>query len=167
MSNTNKNNIKRVLQIFIVIILLIVAGCAGFFFSQNNNNGIVKDENAVEWNGEQSLPKPTIGNSPAIEIPGFKEVVFIANQTTQYVNFYNPKYNGCCFQMNLYVDDELLWKSGNIVPGDGYYKIELNRPFNKTGVAEGCLKIKCFKEDGTELNSATVNFKITIIEQGD
>lgn len=95
MSNTNKNNLKRALQIFIVIILLIIAGFVGFFFSQNTNNGIAKDENAVEWNGEQSLPKPTIGNSPAIEIPGFKEVVFISNQTTQYVNFYNPKYNSC------------------------------------------------------------------------
>lgn len=31
-------------------------------------------------------PQPTIGNSLAIETPGFKEVVFIVNQTTANVN---------------------------------------------------------------------------------
>ena len=31
-------------------------------------------------------PQPTIGNSPAIETPGFKEVVFIVNQITANVN---------------------------------------------------------------------------------
>nr|DAY99088.1 MAG TPA: hypothetical protein [Caudoviricetes sp.] len=66
--------------------MLISVGFVGFFFSQNTNNGIAKDENAVEWNGEQSLPKPTIGNSPAIETPGFKEIVFIVNQITANVN---------------------------------------------------------------------------------
>lgn len=57
----------------------------------NDNNSVVNDGNAVEWNGEQSLPKSTLGNSPAIEIPGFTEMVFIANQTKQDVNLYNPK----------------------------------------------------------------------------
>lgn len=69
--------------------------------------------------------------------------------------------------MNLYVNDELLWQFGNIAPCKGYYQIELKKPFNKCNVADGYLKIRCFKNNGAELNSATVKFKTIIIEQGD
>lgn len=163
MRNTKHNITNKVLQILIVIILLIVAGILGFLFSHNNDSEKLSDDkNAVEWNGNQDLPQPTLENAPAIEIPGFKELTFIENQTTQYVNFYNPEHNKCYFQMNLYVYDELLWKSGNVLPGNGYYQIELDKPFDKLDATNGCLKIRCFKENGKELNSATVNFKLTI-----
>lgn len=56
------------------------------------------------------------------------------------------KNNDCYFQMNLYVNDELLWQFGNIAPCKGYYQIELKKPFNKCNVADGYLKIRCFKK---------------------
>lgn len=167
MRNKHRKHSKPIIQI---LIIFVVVGFVGLCFLQNNNNNNNKlndDMDAVEWNGNQALPKPSLGNSPAIEIPGFTEVVFIANQTTQKVNFYNPKNNDCYFQMNLYVENELLWQSGNIAPGKGYYQIELNKPFDKCGVTSGYLKIRCFKKNGTELNSATVKFKVVITEQGD
>ena len=154
------------MQILLVIILLVMAVFVGIYLSSNKDSNLSDDGSAVKWNGEQSLPKPTLGNAPAIEIPGFTELVLIADQTEQAVNFYNPKNNDCYFQMNLYVKDELLWQSGNIAPSKGYYQIELNKSL-ECQVADGYLKIRCFKKDGTELNSATVKFKANIIKQGD
>ena len=103
-----------------------------------------------------------VNNKPAIAIPGIKEIIFTAGDRKQKVNFYNPKENDCYFQMNLYAEDKLIWKSGYVSPGNGYYNIELNRTFS-TGTLQGFLLIKCYKQDGTELNSAKVKFQITVI----
>lgn len=105
-----------------------------------------------------------VNDKPAIAIPGIKEVTFIAGKKEQKVNFYNPQNNDCYFQMNLYVDDDLVWKSGNIAPGNGYYNIELNKVFPE-GERQGYLLIKCYKPNGTELNSARVKFNVSIISQ--
>ena len=64
--------------------------------------------------------------------------------------------------MNLYAEDELIWKSGNISPGNGYYDIELNKNLSE-GEQQGYLLIKCYKQDGTESNSAKVKFNIIVI----
>jgi len=120
------------------------------------------DGNAVSWQGEQSITKPMVNNKPAIAIPGIKEIVFTAGDRKQKVNFYNPKENDCYFQMNLYAEDKLVWKSGNVSPGNGYYDIELNRVF-QSGTLQGYLLIKCYKQDGAELNSAKVKFKIDVL----
>lgn len=167
MRKSKRNKSKTILQI-LLIILLIIAMFVGIRFTVNNKDDVLtNDENAVGWNGEQSLPKPTIGNLPAIEIPGFNKLVLIANTTKQKVNFYNPKGNDCYFQMNLYVNDEPLWQSGNVPPGSGYYEIELTKPLKEIGTVSGYLEIRCFRRDCTELNSATVKFDTIIIPQGD
>lgn len=121
-----------------------------------------QDNNAVSWQGEQPITKPMVNNKPAIAIPGIKEVTFLAGQKDQKVNFYNPQNNDCYFQMNLYVDNEMIWQSGNVAPGDGYYNIKLNKVLLE-GERQGYLLIKCYKKDGTELNSAKVKIKIFII----
>ena len=92
-------------------------------------------------------------------------MVFIADQTTQKVNFYNPEINDCLFLMSLYVDEELLWQSGYVKPGDGYYEIELSRALPEgENFKNGCLRIQCYKLDGTTLNSARVSFKLMIVK---
>ena len=95
--------------------------------------------------------------SPNEEIKG-KQYPIINDNTIHN----DPKENDCYFQMNLYAEDKLIWKSGYVSPCNGYYNIELNRTFS-TGTLQGFLLIKCYKQDGTELNSAKVKFQITVI----
>ena len=90
--------------------------------------------------------------------------LFISNQTSQKVNFYNPSENDCLFKLTLYADDKQLWESGYIQPSDGYYDIEISDPLDN-GEYEGKLIYQCCKEDGTQLNSAVVSFKLTVKEQ--
>ena len=107
---------------------------------------------------------PSEGENKQIDVPGFKSLVFISNQTSQKVNFYNPSKNDCLFKLTLYADDKQLWESGYIQPSDGYYDIEISDPLDN-GEYEGKLIYQCYKEDGTQLNSAVVSFKLTVKEQ--
>lgn len=145
--------------ICLVLIIFLFVRCE----QKKNTPSVLPDDNAVTWNGEQELYRPTVNDRPAIAIPGIKEIIFSAGTKTQQVNFYNPKENTCYFQMNLYVDGERLWKSGNVAPGNGYYTIELDKSLS-TGEREGILQIRCFKKDGTELNSAQVKFNLIVQE---
>lgn len=164
------NSIKKK----IIIILSVIIGCLVILIlllslRQCNCTGdslqtdqIVEDTQAVEWNGNQHLPQPAIGDSPAIAINGFKELTFTANQLNQSVNFNNPANNKCYFKMHLYVEGQKLWQSEYVAPGDGYYTIKLDKPLS-VGKYEAYLLIKCFKSDKTEINSAKVNFNLNVI----
>lgn len=163
MFNTKKRN--KLIPI-VVILLIACLGLIVLLFSKCGNEQPAKnlnpDNSAVTWNGEQNISKPTVDNKPAIAIPGIKEMILISDQKEQKVNLYNPPTNNCYFQMNLYAEDELIWKSGNISPGNGYYDIELNKTLPK-GERQGYLLIKCYRKDGTELNSAKVKFNLIVI----
>lgn len=152
--------------IFITILLLIAMSvCAILFIFHKNEiapSWLPIDDNAESWSGEQDLPKSRMPNNK-IAIPGFDSLVFVSDKTEQKVNFYNPKSNNCLFLMTLYVENEELWKSGYVAPGKGYYDIQLKYPLSN-GEYKSYLKIQCFKEDGTTLNTANVDFKLTVQE---
>lgn len=164
--NDNTNKEKKKIRILIFIIVLLIVGiCFSLSFCNNPDNynkNIDNDDNAVEWNGKQTIPTGNGQTTQAIEIPGFNELAFISGQTTQQVNFYNPKNNNCYFQMNLYVGNELLWKSDNVKPGYGYYEIELSQKLQQ-GEYPAYLNIKCYSKDGEALNSANVRFDLSVV----
>lgn len=158
MKNTNRERFLTAAVILILILVIIFLGFKSCGMADNQN--LKLDDEAVNWNGKQELPKAKLdGDIPAIAIPGFDSITFISNQTKQKVNFYNPEINDCYFLMTLVIDDEEVWQSGNVAPGKGYYEIELNRTYPVTQ-ANGVLRIRCFKENGAELNSAAVKFSI-------
>lgn len=166
MKKKNKQTIVIVSLILLCLLLMVnLIVVTTNHKSETPDSTLPIDSNAEEWNGNQELPKASLGDNAAIVIPGFNELVFIADQTKQQVNFYNPEINDCLFLMSLYVDDELLWQSGYVKPGDGYYEIELSRALPEDEIFKnGCLRIQCYKLDGTTLNSARVNFKLTVVK---
>ena len=94
---------KKLKFLMIVVILLAIILCFSLSLchnADNNNKRLDNDENAVQWNGKQTLPTGNGEIAKAIEIPGFNELTFVANQTIQQVNFYNPENNDCYFQVN-------------------------------------------------------------------
>lgn len=152
---------------FLIIICIVILLLIAFIFlsgrkGKTENPLLQIDELAEKWKGNQDLPSE--GENKQIDVPGFKSLVFISNQTSQKVNFYNPSENDCLFKLTLYADDKQLWESGYIQPSDGYYDIEISDPLDN-GEYEGKLIYQCCKEDGTQLNSAVVSFKLTVKEQ--
>lgn len=154
---------KSFLIILLFVILLLIAFIFLFNRQGKTDNLLLPiDKLAEKWKGDQDLP--TNGENKEIDIPGFKTLVFYTNQTSQKVNFYNPKENDCLFKLTLYADDKQLWESGYIQPNDGYYDIEISDSLN-VGEYTGKLLYQCYKDDGTQLNSAVVTFKLIVKEQ--
>lgn len=156
---------KKYIYISIIVILLLLLIGAVIYIICNPCSDkplLPTDTNAVEYDGNKPTNRLPNGQK-GIAIPGFDTLVFFANQTKQRVNFFNPDSNDCLFLMTLYVDDKPLWKSGYCKPGTGYYDIELSEPL-KAGEYSAYLKVECFKEDGTVLNGAKVEFEITAQE---
>lgn len=152
---------------FLIILCIAVLLLIAFIFLSGRQGKEDKpllpiDELAEKWKGNQDLPSS--GQNKEIDIPGFKTLVFKANQTSQKVNFYNPSENDCLFKLTLYADDKQLWESGYIQPNDGYYDIEINNLLD-VGEYTGKLLYQCYKDDGIQLNSAVVTFKMIVKEQ--
>ena len=157
---------KRLITIIIILLLLLIGALLYIFIFKPHNNTspiLPEDESAVEWQGEQPPNRLPTGQE-GIAIPGFKSLVFIANEKSQKVNFFNPESNDCLFLMTLYVNDSALWKSGYCRAGKGYYNIELNRELT-AGEYPAYLKIQCFKNTGAELNGARVDFNLIVKER--
>lgn len=157
---------KKNIIILVLILVNILLTLAIFFVVSRNidNQSLSGDTNASEWNGNQYIQKPTSDNAAAIAIPGWDYIYLKSDTLNQQVNFYNPKANSCLFVMSLYIEDKLVWKSGYVEPGYGYYNIGLTEiPF--AGTYDGYLKIQCFERNGQTLNSAKINFIVYIQEE--
>ena len=58
-------------------------------------------------------------------------------------------------------NNDEYWHSGYCAAGTGYYDIELNNSLAE-GDYSACLNIQCFREDGTALNGANVEFNLYV-----
>ncbi len=150
-----------VIALLILCLILLLVRCGNSYTQEAAREFLPADEGAVEWKGNQSLGEPHIPGS--ISIPGFSTLSFVADQTQQRVNFYNPETNNCMFLMSLYVEDELYWQSGYVEAGKGYYSIELYESL-PTGEYAAMLQIQCFRASGEPLNSANVAFDLSVLE---
>lgn len=156
--------------IILVLVCALIAAIIYILFSFNrcgyntpaitHGGEITTDDEAVDYVGDKPTTRLKNGQK-GIVIPGFDTLVFVADQESQKVNFFNPSENTCYFKMSLVVDNVTLWQSGNVPPGKGYYNIK-TKPLSK-GSYTAYLKIECFKDDLTRLNSADVQIKLEVI----
>lgn len=155
---------KKIILILIILLLLILCIFLFFVFGRQEDSPfpfLKHDDTAQEWEGDQKLPNGKM--SKTIEIPGFQSLNLFASSDTQKVNFHNPESNDCLMRMTLFADDIQLWQSGYIEPGKGFYEIALDE-VPEIGNYDGRLQVECFKENGTKLNGAVVNFDLEIKE---
>lgn len=148
--------------IFLFCALILLLRCCNADTAPHNPcSGIEADEGAVNWEGNKN-PSDT-KQEGAIAVPGFESLTFKANQVKQHVNFHNPETNNCFFLMTLYVEGKEYWKSGYVEAGKGYYSIELYEPIS-AGEYDAELLVRCFRSTGAELNSARIEFDLTVLE---
>lgn len=144
---------KKPLVFVLIIIALIVLARHEMKMGSSD-----PDSNSVLWNGKQSI-KQTDSEVKNIAVPGQSEMLFEVGKTAQKVNIYNPEQNDCAMVFTLKIGDEIIWKSGECLPGYGYYEIELEHSL-EPGTYEGNLIHECFRQN-TQLNTA--NISVTII----
>lgn len=159
----NSNNKKLIFPSVVLLIAIIVYFLLGV--TTDKHQPIQQDNQSVSWRGEQSLNPPTSDGIPSVIVPSISNLTFTANSTTQLVNLYNPDKNIRYFKMQLFIDDELLWESGYVAPGDGYYSIDLAHPL-QSGNYIGYLKINFFTDVGAKLpSSAKIKINVNVIEK--
>lgn len=97
-----------------------------------------------------------------ISIPGYESIDFKAGKKKQSSKFHNPENNSCYFVMTLIMDDETLWKSDYIKPGESINKIKLSRSL-EAGEYSAKLKYECFTlNDKNPLNGADITLMINV-----
>lgn len=154
-----KERLCYALLIFLAAaVLFSIAYCLNRCGIKELPDGGAIDSVATVLTGERRVDY--IGNTSNISIPGWEYINLNADSIDQCVNFRNLSENSCLFKMTLFVDDNEVWVSELTKPGYGFYDIQLSQSY-PAGERGGKLKIQCYDVDGSELNSATINFKIT------
>ena len=153
--------ITAIFAVLIIVLILLVTlkSCER---QEIHHAEATPDEQSVRWNGEQYISKPPSQNYQGSYIPGFDVLNLVANTTEQKVNFYNPAENTCIFKLYLYVDGELVWNSGYLKPGFGFYNITLSHGFTPKE-CKGYMKIECYSAQELKLTkSVNINFDVII-----
>lgn len=156
---------KRKILVILTLLLLFFGSAIFLYYHHFHQkpdapDNLITDESADNWQGNKDLYKPQ-SDVPMISIPGITSLVFAPDTVNQKVNFYNPEENDCLFRMTLYIDGKEYWQSGYCAPGKGYYDIKLDEPI-EAGTYSAYLLVECFKEDGTALNGANVEFNLEV-----
>lgn len=140
---------NRVFAAFFAALLL-----AGVFSGCDGNNYNISDKSS----GVQTVAT----ESSDINIPGYETLEFKAGKTKQSSSFHNPDDNSCYFRMSLLTDDETIWQSDYIKPGESIRKIKLSRSFD-AGDYEAKLKYECFTlQDKAPLNGAEIEVALHV-----
>lgn len=122
------------------------------------------DPNAGDWDG--SIPQAPKGNPDAenIAVPGYPEIYLPAGQTEVDVAFANPEGNPCyfTFQLVLKENDEVLYESKQVPPGEAITKATLSRTLD-AGSYEAVLKITTASiKDLSPMNGANMETTLKV-----
>lgn len=133
----------------IVVIIFALILISKNDMPSQQDNGILSEEMIIQ------------NNPDSIAIPGYELLEFDANSRTQTLCLSNPTQNVCFFQISLYLEEMLLWKSDLIEPGKTSEPILLTQVLKKGTYTNAVLKYECYQMDGkTPLNGAET--KITL-----
>ena len=115
--------------------------------------------------GSADKPKKDYSNiemNPNIAIPGYESLDFKAGKEKQSVDFYNPDENTCFFRISLVLNEDTLWTSDYIEPGEHVKSIKLCKEL-ESGEYTATLKYECFRlQDKTPLNGSNVELTLNV-----
>ena len=115
------------------------------------------DPNAGEYTGE--LPEDKGGEAVGIKIPGYPSITIAKDTTNVKMALLNPEGNPCYFKFEIVLkeDEETLFESKYVKPGDCIYDVTLTKPLAE-GEHSAVIKISTIALDGeTPLNGANVD----------
>lgn len=154
MKKENKN-IFIIITFGIISILLFCFICIGHFRTESP----VLDQNAKSWEA-----KETSDNSDQIKIPGYDEIIFKANETTQQITLYNPEGNPCYFTFSLYIDQDetAVYQSDMVEPGKAIESVVLSHALSE-GDYQLNIHIDTYDLDTqTPLNAAISSARLSV-----
>lgn len=150
-----------------LVILLCFVGMAVFMKHQDQENhtsggmNFRIEDDAVALSNDDVFQEEV--PQEGIQIPGYANLIFSAEDTNQNMLLYNPEGNTCYFQYHLKLDDESIFDSDYIEPGKGLEKITLSRAL-QTGEYQLEIKVDTFSiESGEPMNNAVVYADLKVL----
>lgn len=155
-----KNLKDCTLGIIAFIVIAVIAVYIPILLNDTANNNA---SSGIKWDGN-SITANRDKPEKYIAIPCFTDLIFVANQTSQKVNIYNPEENKCVMNFSIVLSDgTVIWESDNTHPGYGFHDIKLTKTLS-SGTYEARLITRCFTMDKKlELNGSSFKFKINVI----
>lgn len=164
----------RTLAILILVVLLLIAGGIALGLNWNRLSGKEEtapggsftpdlDPGAKEWS-QETLPDKSGGESTGIKIPGYPSITLPANKEDVTVALLNPEGNPCYFTFTLVLrdNDEVLYTSGMVAPGQVITDITLSRPL-EAGEYNAVIRISTASlTDGSAMNGANVETVLVV-----
>ena len=162
-----KNNNRTTTNLILIVIALLLVTLNVVLIG-----GLLKDKDeapaAVSGNAQtQQEPTEVVKVEDRIAIPGYEAIQLTADTLEQTICFPNPAQNCCYFQMSLYLEDgTLLWKSGDVAPGETSEPVVLSQPLAAGKYKDAILKYDCFTMDKkhSQLNGAQTKLMLLVQE---
>lgn len=155
------------LIVFAVIALLAIAVAVWALVTMNKN---VKQSSAESAPAEQIAPAPTPEPTPtpepltnSIALPQMAWINLDADKTEQAKTFTNPAENFAQFRVTIFMDEEVLWQSTFLKPGETSAPMVLAHPLSP-GEYDANLIYECVTNDAakTPLNGANSPIKLRV-----
>ena len=155
---------KKSITIIIIAVIVIASGFALY------NQSRPKEVTNFEFEEEQEKPESSskeAGVTPGIQIPGYKSITIPSGTKNVKVELTNPEGNNVYFEISFYLpdEDEVIYTSKLIKPGQSIYDIELKREMEK-GEYPLIVRYATYSadEEKTPRNGADVNCKLIVKE---
>lgn len=157
---------RRRRMILIAACLALVIAIALLFFScRKKDEGKTDtpfvpeiDQAAAQWEGMPTEPAESKAPSPGIQIPGYPTIRIPAGKAEVNLPLHNPEGNPCYFTFTLVLteNEEVLYESKQVPPGQGIATVTLNRPL-PAGEHDAVIQIRTNSlEDGSPMNGANM-----------
>lgn len=152
--NNHKKRDPRNLIIVILLVVAVIAVGIALWTGLSRDKG--QDQPHFEEAEEEKL-------TDTIALPQFAELDLMADTTEQTLTFENPARNYAYFRVSLVMDDETLWESELLAPGETSKPVVLQEPLAK-GEYEVQLCYSCFSDEQEQnaLNGAASPVKLIV-----
>lgn len=148
-----------------IVVLGVLLG--GYAYLQMDKGGPKIDPDSEKYEGPQANSEPAdIGQT---QIPGYDDIRMKADSDTAYVALWNPAGNKVFFQFRIVLksNNERIYLSDLIKPGDAVKTVKFNQPFKK-GVYPISLEIDAFDINNYKkrMNGAKLETNLVVLEEG-
>lgn len=108
-----------------------------------------------------TVRKPEISETEVMDVPGYTRLYL--DSENRFIPVYNPEGNPCSVKFCIYYDDEIIYESENLKPGEET-KANIYDYFRK-GVYEIQIVTTGISENGEILNSVSQKTSLKILEE--
>ena len=152
---TNKKGDPRNLIIIILAVIAIAAVAVAIWAVMGRKSVAQESESETQATGFESSEETEEKLTDTIALPQFAWLDLVADTTNQTLTFDNPARNFAFFRVRLVLDDDTLWESDLLAPGETSEPMMLNKPLKK-GEYEAHLVYTCYsdREEQNALNGA-------------